>query len=74
MRTKSIKQTATFNASPEKIYDLIMDEKKHAEFTGSKATISTKLNGKFSVFDGYIHGHNIELVKGKKIVQAWPFG
>jgi activator of HSP90 ATPase len=73
MRTKSIKQTATFNASPEKIYDLIMDEKKHAEFTGSKATISTKVNGEFSVFDGYIHGHNIELVKGKKIVQAWHF-
>lgn len=73
MKTKSIKQTATFDASPEEIYNLIMDEKKHAEFTGSKATISIKQNGKFSVFDGYIHGHNIELVKGKKIVQAWHF-
>lgn len=73
MKTKSIKQTATFNASPEKIYDLILDEKKHAEFTGSKATISTKQNGRFSVFDGYIHGHNIELVKGKRIVQASHF-
>ena len=50
-----------------------MDEKKHAAFTGSKATISTKLKGKFSVFDGYCQGYNIELVKGKKIVQAWHF-
>jgi activator of HSP90 ATPase len=73
MKTKSIKQTATFNASPEKIYNLIMDEKKHAAFTGSKATMSTKPKGKFSVFDGYCHGYNIELVKGKKIVQAWHF-
>jgi activator of HSP90 ATPase len=73
MKTKSIRQTATFNASPEKIYNLIMDEKKHTEFTGSKATISSKLNGKFSVWDGYVHGHNIELEKGKKIVQAWHF-
>jgi activator of HSP90 ATPase len=73
MKTKTIKQTATFDASREEVYNLIMDEKKHAEFTGSKATISTKQNGKFSVFDGYIHGHNIELVKGKKIVQAWHF-
>ncbi len=73
MRTKSIKQTATFNASPEKIYDLIMDEKKHSQFTGSEAIISTKVDGKFTVWDGYVHGHNIELERGKKIVQAWHF-
>ena len=73
MKTKSIKQTSTFNASPDEIYNLIMDEKKHAAFTDSKATISTKPKGKFSVFDGYCHGYNIELVKGKKIVQAWHF-
>jgi activator of HSP90 ATPase len=73
MKTKSIKHTATFNATPEKIYNLIMDEKKHSVFTGSKATIDSKPNGKFSVFDGYCHGYNIELIKGKMIVQAWHF-
>jgi activator of HSP90 ATPase len=73
MKTKSIKQTVTFNASPELIYNLLMDEKKHAAFTGSKATIDSKLKGKFSVFDGYCHGYNMELVKGKKIIQAWHF-
>ena len=50
-----------------------MDEKKHTAFTGSKATLSTRLKGKFNVFDGYCMGFNIELVKGKKIVQAWHF-
>lgn len=73
MKTKSIKQTVTFDASPDQIYNLIMDEKQHAAFTGSKATMSTKPNGKFSVFDGYCQGYNIELVEGKKIVQAWHF-
>ena len=24
-------------------------------------------------FDGYCHGYNIELIEGKKIVQAWHF-
>jgi activator of HSP90 ATPase len=73
MKTKSIKQTATFKASPEIVYNLIMDQNKHAAFTGSKVVMSTKVDGKFSAFDGYCHGHNIELVEGKKIVQAWHF-
>jgi activator of HSP90 ATPase len=73
MRTKSIKQTVTFNTTPETLYNLILDEKKIADFTGSKVTMSRKLNGKFNVFDGYCHGYNIELVEGKKIVQAWHF-
>jgi activator of HSP90 ATPase len=73
MKTTTIKQTATFYAIPEQIYHLIMDQKKHSAFTGLKATISTKINGKFSVFDGYCHGYNIELEEGEKIVQAWHF-
>lgn len=73
MKTKTIRQTATFEASPEKIYDLIMDEKEHSAFTGSKAVINPDLNGKFTVFDGYCYGYNIELERGKKIIQAWHF-
>ncbi len=73
MKTKSIKQTVTFDASPEIVYDLIMNSKKHAAFTGGEVKMSNKIKGKFSIFDGYIHGHNIELEEGKKIVQAWHF-
>jgi activator of HSP90 ATPase len=73
MKTKSIKQTVTFAATPDTIYNLIMDEKKIAAFTGSKVTMSTKVNGKFNVFDGYCHGYNVELIEGKRIVQAWHF-
>ena len=73
MKTKSIKQTVTFNASPEKIFNLMMDEKKYSAFTGSKATMSSVPQGSFSVFDGYCRGYNIELVKNKRIVQAWHF-
>ncbi len=73
MKTKSIKQTVTFAATPDTIFDLILDEKKIAAFTGSKVTMSREVNGKFSVFDGYCHGYNVELIEGKKIVQAWHF-
>jgi activator of HSP90 ATPase len=73
MKTKSIKQTITFDSTPDKVYQLIMDQKKHSAFTGTKVIMSTKPKGRFSVFDGYIYGYNIELIAGKKIVQAWHF-
>lgn len=68
---KTLKQTVTFNATPEAVYDALMDAKKHAQFTGSKAVISKKIGGKFSTYDGGLHGTNIQLIPGKKIVQAW---
>jgi activator of HSP90 ATPase len=48
-----------------------MDSDKHSLFTGSEAHISREIGGKFSTFDGYSEGVNIELVPDKKIVQSW---
>lgn len=73
METKKIKQTVSFNASPEEVYELIMDSKKHTAFSGAKASMSKKPKGKFASYDGYCSGYNIELDPGKKIVQAWHF-
>jgi activator of HSP90 ATPase len=73
METQSINQTVLFNAQPIEVYELIMDEKKHAAFTGSEVRMSKEPNGTFSIFDGYCHGYNIELMEGQKIVQAWHF-
>ena len=73
MKTGSIKQSIIFAASAEEVYKLIMEAKKHAAFTGSHVTMSKKIKGRFNVFDGYCTGYNIELIEGKKIVQAWHF-
>jgi activator of HSP90 ATPase len=73
METRSIKQTVTFDAPARKVYDLIMDQKKHTAFTGTNVVMSKKVKGKFDVFDGYVRGYNIELIEGEKIVQAWHF-
>ena len=48
-----------------------MDAKKHSAFTGAKATGEVKVGGEFSAWDGYITGRNLELEKGKRIVQEW---
>ncbi len=66
-----IQQTVFFKASPAEVYDALLDPKKHAAFTGSPATTSAKKGAAFIAWGGYITGKNLELVKGKKIVQEW---
>lgn len=66
-----IKQKIFISASPMEVYEALMDEKKHSEFTGAKARIENKKDGKFSVWDGYATGKNLILEPGKQIVQTW---
>ena len=71
MKTKTVRQSVTFNVSPKEVYDALMDSKKHSAFTGAKAVISKKQGGKYYAYDGYHGGVNLELKPGKKIVQSW---
>ncbi len=71
MKVSTIRQKILISASPEEVYEAFMDAKKHSAFTGSKATCDSKIGGKFTAWDGYISGKNLELEKGKKIVQEW---
>jgi activator of HSP90 ATPase len=66
-----LKLTVTLPAPPQEIYDAWLSTKEHTRFTGGKASASRKVNGKFTAWDGYITGKNVELKSGKKIVQAW---
>jgi activator of HSP90 ATPase len=69
--SKLIQQTVTFKATPHELYELLMDSKKHAAFTGGKASLSRLVGGSISAYDNYITGKNIELVPDKKIIQDW---
>jgi activator of HSP90 ATPase len=69
--SRIIKQTITFKATPHEVYEALMDSKKHAAFTGGKASISRKVGGKIMAYDNYITGKNVELVPSNKIVQDW---
>jgi uncharacterized protein YndB with AHSA1/START domain len=69
--TKAIRQTVTIGAPPEEVYSALMDEKRHASFTGAAAAISRRVGGAISCYGGHIKGINLELKPGKRIVQAW---
>jgi len=71
IRTTSIAQKVIISASPEEVYNALLDPKKHSDFTGSKATGRVIVGAKFTAWDGYISGKNLELEKGKRIVQQW---
>jgi len=71
MDTRTIRQTVTFKASPHDIYEALMDSRKHSKFSGSKASMSRKIGGKFTAFDSYAEGSNIQLIPDLKIVQSW---
>lgn len=68
---KTIKQKVTFRAAPDKIYQLLADSKWHTKLTGQKAHISRSVGGRFSALNGQVSGVNVDLVPGKRLVQAW---
>jgi len=71
MKTKTIRQTVTFKATPMEVYDMIMDSKRHQSLSGEKAKISKKVGGKFTAWGSHITGLNLVLKPGERIVQAW---
>jgi len=72
METKNLRQTVTFRAKANAVYELLMDAKKHSALAGDEAKISRRIGGRFNI-GGYIQGVNLELVPDQKIVQTWRY-
>ena len=67
----SLHQEIELKAPPQRIYEIILDSKQFAAFTGMPATIDPAAGGAFSMFGGMIVGRNVELIPSQRIVQAW---
>jgi activator of HSP90 ATPase len=70
-KVRTIVQKVTIPATPDEVYEAFMDPEKHSDFTNTKTIGSQEIGGEVSASDGYITARNIELKKGKKIVQEW---
>jgi activator of HSP90 ATPase len=64
-------QEVDIKAGPQRIYEVLLDSKQFAAFTGLPAEIDPKAGGAFSMFGGLIVGRNVELIPNQRIVQAW---
>ena len=68
----TINQTEIFeDTTTHRLYEILMDAKHHAAFTGDDANIRDEVGGTFSTYGGYSTGKNKELLPGKRIVQTW---
>lgn len=70
----SIHQEAVIKASPGQVYEYLTDGEIFATATEMPAQVGNREGEPFSLFGGRIEGRQIELVPGKRVVQAWRFG
>jgi activator of HSP90 ATPase len=66
-----IHQDVTFPAAPARVYEALVDLRRFSEVTGAPASGESTEGGAFSAFGGHITGRHVELVPGKRVVQAW---
>jgi uncharacterized protein YndB with AHSA1/START domain len=59
-------------ASPRQIYDAWLSSRGHEKMTGGgPARVSARRGARFTAWDGYIAGRNLELEPARRIVQSW---
>jgi len=68
---KTIQQSIVFRATPERLYDIYLDSKKHAAAIQATAAIDRRAGGRFSAYGGMLRGRILALVPGRLIVQTW---
>ncbi len=70
--TTNVHQEIDLAAAPHRIFEALMDSTQHAAFTDGGATsIARDPGGAFSCHGGKIEGRNVDVVKDRRIVQAW---
>ena len=68
----NIHQEVMIEASPAAVYGVLTNAEDFARMTGGRsAAISKEVGGEVSLFGGDIRARNVELVPGKRVVQAW---
>lgn len=66
-----IHQEVDFEASPERVYKALMNDREFRAFSGADAKIQGDPGGAFTLFGGRVIGCNVDLTPHRQIVQAW---
>lgn len=71
---KNVIIAASLPASPDRLFDIYLDPREHAAFTGSPVTIAPHAGALFSAFDGMLSGTILHVEPKRLIVQRWRSG
>jgi activator of HSP90 ATPase len=66
-----IKKIYEISAPIEQVWRALVDSKIIDEWGGGPSVMNEKIGTEFQLWGGDIHGKNIEVIKGKKLVQEW---
>jgi uncharacterized protein YndB with AHSA1/START domain len=58
-------------ASPERVYGAWLSSEEHGAIIGASAETAPQVGARFSMWDGYIEGTNLQLEPYHRIVQSW---
>ena len=60
-----------FPVPVDELYSSWLDSDLHTQMTGGKAEVSNQVGAKFTAWDGYIEGKNLDLEPPSRILQSW---
>lgn len=69
----TIKQTYEINATPEEVFDALVNPDTIEIWSQDEAKMSAEVGGSFMLWSGQMFGTNLEVVKNKKLVQEWCY-
>jgi activator of HSP90 ATPase len=67
----NIHQEETFAAPPASVFRALAEPAELAKVTGAPSQGASNEGGAFTAFGGHVSGRHVELVEGKRVVQAW---
>jgi activator of HSP90 ATPase len=70
----SVHQETLIAAPSQQVFELLTNGTLFGAATGQPAEITDREGDSFSLFGGRVEGRQIELVPGRRVVQAWRLG
>jgi activator of HSP90 ATPase len=67
----NIHQEETFSAPAAALFRALVDPSELSKVTGAPGQGASSEGGAFTAFGGHVSGRHVELVEGKRVVQAW---
>jgi activator of HSP90 ATPase len=69
----TIKQTYEMNATPEKVFEALVNPDIIQIWSGDEAKMGPDTGDSFTLWGGQMFGKNLEVIKNKKLVQEWNY-